>query len=52
MVQRHDLNYPENIEYRLTNLECRSVERRVPLLHSKFVNRYSLLQNLKSNLFY
>jgi hypothetical protein len=31
-----------NIEYRLTNVKCRSGARPVPLLHFTFVNRYSI----------
>jgi hypothetical protein len=42
-----------NIEYRLTNFECRSRARRRPtLLNSKFVNRYSIFLKRAFTLFH
>jgi hypothetical protein len=35
-----------NIEYRLTNVKCRSGARRHTLLHFTFVNRYSILKSV------
>jgi hypothetical protein len=35
-----------NIEYRLTNVKCRSGARRRTLLHFTFVNRYSIFKKV------
>jgi hypothetical protein len=38
-------DFENNVEYRLTNFECRSGTHRPTLQHSKFVNQYSIVKH-------